>query len=138
MRINPRSPGLVCCAEPGCHSGTSTETYTFEDLTLPIPIKVVAPRIRSGQVGQEIKMLFTVTEKGQAIHIRSSKPFSDSPTLVGAMSQVLQVWKFEPALDARGKAVTVKVRMPVKVIKRAEESLAVVSLKLDTPTADKS
>ena len=50
-------------------------TYTVEDMTLPVATKVVTPRIRSGQVGAEVKMIFTVTVDGRAIGIRSSKPF---------------------------------------------------------------
>ena len=92
--------------------------YKVEDMTLPIPTKVVAPRLRPGLVGTEVKMLFTVTDKGQAIHIRSSKPFSDSPVLTGSMSQVLKKWEFEPARDRNGIARSVKVSLPIRIVRK--------------------
>ncbi|MDA1069112.1 MAG: hypothetical protein O3C43_21715 [Verrucomicrobia bacterium] len=109
-------------------------TYKVEDMTLPVPTKVVTPRLRSGLFGEEVKMLFTITDKGHAIHIRSSRPFSDNPTLAGSLSQVIGKWEFEPARDKNGSAMTVKVSLPVKVVRKGDSSGYTASLALGKPT----
>ena len=116
-------------------------TYKVEDMTIPIATKTVSPRLRRGQIGTEVKMLFVVNEKGRATGIRTSNRFSDSPDLAGAMSQVLRRWEFEPARDKNGFPVAVQVSLPVKVVKsgsknRQHASLAVAKLSI-VPVADK-
>ena len=120
--------------------------YTVQDIAeLPKPVEAPIPVMLSGLAGASFDLKFTVDEQGRATHIRTAKPlfclglFNDKERdFAVQMMQVVPCWKFAPALDANGNAVSVKVRMPVKVIKRAGEPLAVVSLMLDTPTTDKS
>lgn len=109
-------------------------TYKVEDMTLPVPTKIVAPRLGFEQLGQEIKMVFTVTAKGRAVKIHSSNSFSDTRNLASTMSAVLKYWEFEPARDENGIPVSVKVALPVKVVKSGERSSQTTGLALAKPS----
>ena len=109
-------------------------SFKVEDMSLPIPTKIVEPRLRSNLFGKEVKMFFTVTEKGQAVHIRSSRNFSNNPELALALTKVIQKWEFEPARDKNGIARKVKVSLPVRVVKKDSPEGIAASLTLAKPT----
>ena len=109
-------------------------TYTVEDLSLPVPSKIVAPRLRASQFGIEVEMIFTVTEKGKAKNIRSKSRFQDDPELVSALTKVIKKWEFEPARNNNGTAQSVKVSLPIKVLKGEDSSGTVAKLGVAKPT----
>ena len=114
--------------------------YKVEDLSLPIPVKVVAPRVSGRLFGHEVRMLFNVSADGRPTNIRQQGISPDQMTndLVAAMTMVLYRWEFEPALDNNGNAIAVNVIMPVQVVKKGANYTALASLTLDIPEKDRS
>lgn len=107
--------------------------YKVEDMTLPVPTKIVSPRISMEQVGSEVEIIFTVTDQGRAIKIHARNNTSRTRDLAAAMSAVIKHWEFEPAKDKNGLPRAVKVALPVRVV-RAERSGQGASLALVTPS----
>jgi hypothetical protein len=107
--------------------------YKVEDLTLPVPVKVVVPRIGGRLLGHEVRMKFEISAEGRAYNIGQQGISPDQRTndLVAAMKMVLLSWEFEPALNNSGNAVAVKVIMPVQVVKKGNKTTALASLILD-------
>lgn len=113
-------------------------TYTIEDISaLPEPIKNRIPSVKADYVGLSLKVKFTVTDEGRAESVRLSRPLSsysdvDRMTFANRMKEAVENWNFEPARDNDGNPITVKVVMPVKVVKKAGKTTALASLTLDT------
>jgi len=105
-----------------------------KELTLPIPVKVLAPRVHKGLSGTEVTMTFNISESGKVILIDDdASPYDNEKfELACLMYRQLRTWKFEPARDEDGNAVAVKVELPVKVVARgdvAQTQLASISVK---------
>ena len=109
------------------------EEYKLEDLTLPVPTKVVVPRVSGRLLGHEVRMSFEIGTDGRAYNIRQQGISPDQRTndLVATMKIALRYWKFEAALDNHGNAIAVKVIMPVKVVKKGNQTAALASIILD-------
>jgi outer membrane biosynthesis protein TonB len=113
-------------------------TYTIEDISsLPEPIKNRIPSIKADYVGLSLKVKFTVTDEGRAESVRLERPLSsysdvERMTFANRMKEAVENWKFEPAYDNDGNPITVKVVMPIKVVKKAGKTTALASLTLDT------
>ena len=105
-----------------------------KELTLPIPVKVVAPRVHKGLNGTEVTMSFNISETGKVILIDDdASPYDNEKfELACLMYRQLRTWRFEPARDEDGNTVAVKVELPVRVVARGDVSktqLASISLK---------
>ena len=50
------------------------------------------------------------------------------------MRAVLPYWRFEPALDEDGNAISVKVALPVRIVKKDEHGVSQASIALAKPT----
>ena len=113
-------------------------TYTIEDIaSLPEPLKNDIPSVKSDYIGMSLKVKFTVNAEGRTESVRLSKPlhsYSDveKMTFANRMKEAVETWSFEPAYDNDGNAITVKVVMPIKVVKKAGKTTALASLTLDT------
>ena len=113
-------------------------TYTIEDISsLPEPIKNRIPSVKADYVGLSLKVKFTVTAEGRAESVRLDRPlhsYSDVErmTFANRMKDAVEKWTFEPAYDNSGNPITVKVVMPVKVVKKSGKTTALASLTLDT------
>ena len=113
-------------------------TYTIEDISaLPEPTKHRIPSVKADYVGLSLKVKFTVTSEGRAESVRLDKPlhsYSDveKMTFANRMKEAVETWNFDPARDNNGNPITVKVVMPVKVVKKAGKTTALASLTLDT------
>ena len=107
--------------------------YQVKDMSLPIPVKIVEPRLRSNLFGEQVKMYFTVTDKGQAIAIRTGTRSLYGRELAIALTKVLPKWEFEPARDKNGIAVKVKVCLPVTAVRKDSPAGYAVSLALGKP-----
>lgn len=105
-----------------------------KDMTLPVPVKVVAPSVHKGLAGTEVTMTFNISESGKITFIDDDASYYDNDEfeLACLMHRKLRTWKFEPARDKQGNAVAVKVNLPVKVVGKDEISgtqLASISFK---------
>ena len=113
-------------------------TYTIEDIaSLPEPTKHSIPSVKSDYIGLSLKVKFTVTAEGRAESVRLDRPLTsysdvEKMTFANRMKDAVETWKFEPAYDNAGNAITVKVVMPVKVVKKAGKATALAALTLDT------
>ena len=94
------------------------EAYA-QDITLPTPVKIVAPWVGKKLRGTEITMTFHISESGYVSLIEddASRYDNDEFELACLMHRKLRQWRFEPALDKDGNAVCVKVKLPVSVLK---------------------
>jgi hypothetical protein len=86
-------------------------------ISLPVATKVVEPNIYRALLGTEVRMTFKIGKDGRPYAIRRPMDFDQDKSSLGSiMSGVLVYWRFEPARDAAGKALNVKVALPVKVV----------------------
>lgn len=111
--------------------------------SLPIPIKQSIPRVGKSLVGTTIVMKFTVDKKGRTTRVRSAKPipsfhYPNVRDFAVQMEQLLNGWKFNPALNSDGIPVIAKVIMPVKVVERDGSTVALATLVLDMGDKDNS
>jgi TonB family protein len=119
-------------------------TYTIEDIAaLPQPSINPIPSVKSQLVGLNVQVKFTVNADGKPESVRLAKPLSsysdiDKMTFASRLENAVKNWRFEPAIDNNGNAITVNVIMPVQVVKKNEKVSALASLKLDTSAADRS
>lgn len=102
--------------------------YKIEEITLPIPIKTVAPIVGKRQIGQEVRMIFKVHTNGRPYAIRSSEAFPAAPDLASSMKEALPHWRFEPALNPDGTPVIVRVALPVMVVRKLDDKNAYTSI----------
>lgn len=114
------------------------DTYKIEELSAPIPTKIVVPRISSSLVGKgtQVCMLFNITESGKPLRIKDNAgPFKDAESqLAAAMRYVLRYWEFTPAKDPNGNAVAVKAALPVKIVGKGEGNAdEYVQVSISTP-----
>jgi len=105
-----------------------------KEMTLPVPVKVLAPRVHKGLNGTEVTMTFNISETGKVILIDDdASPFDDEKfELACLMYRKLRTWKFEPARDEDGNPIAVKVELPVIVVATGDVSkteLASISVK---------
>ena len=97
-------------------------TYKLEafgtHLKAPIPVHVVNPQLNKEMVGLEIRMSFKISKNGNPHSIRHNAwPSDQEATRLGSIMQdCLRNWKFNPAVDKEGKAVAVKVNLPIRVV----------------------
>jgi hypothetical protein len=106
------------------------------DLTMPTPVKVVVPRLRNNLRGTEVRLTFYVGTDGEAYSINyDGSPFDDRRNQVGeAMRRMVKYWEFEPAMDKQGRAIVVKVALPVRVVAPGTGNAETyASLTLDSP-----
>jgi protein TonB len=80
---------------------------------IPVPVAVVAPVAHSQDIGQEVKVGFTVNTAGYTsdISIVSSRDYELAEAVVAAVKQ----WRFTPVL-VNGTPVATKVVLPVRVV----------------------
>jgi protein TonB len=80
---------------------------------IPVPVEVVAPVAHSQDIGQEVKVGFTVNTAGYTsdISIVSSRDYELAEAVVAAVKQ----WRFTPVL-VNGTPVATKVVLPVRVV----------------------
>ena len=112
-------------------------TYTIEDIaSLPQPTKNPIPSVKTDYIGLSLKVKFTVNEKGRPESVRLDRPLTsysdvDKMTFANRMKEAVETWQFDPAYDHAGNAIAVKVIMPVQVVKKGKNPVAVASLTLD-------
>lgn len=103
------------------------------DLNLPVPIKVEAPKVHKGLIGTKVTMSFSILKSGKVTVTGHNAGYYDNEAyeLALIMNRKLRTWRFEPARDKDGNAVSVKVKMPVEVVpfkKTSDDQLANLSL----------
>ena len=112
-------------------------TYTIEDIaSLPQPTKNPIPSVKTDYIGLSLKVKFTVNENGRPESVRLDRPLTsysdvDKMTFANRMKEAVETWQFDPAYDHAGNAIAVKVIMPVQVVKKGKNPVAVASLTLD-------
>ena len=110
--------------------------WVDNDLTPAHPTKVVSPALTKYVRGTEITMTFIIDRRGNTSYIRSdANPFDPkTKSLEALMQDALSHWEFKPAHDENGKAVAVKVALPVKVVsQKSEDSRMYASLRVQKP-----
>ena len=72
--------------------------YKVEDVTLPVPSKIVVPRLGGMHVGSQVRMNFEITTDGIARNIHQEGISFDQRTndLAATMELILRNWEFEP------------------------------------------
>jgi outer membrane biosynthesis protein TonB len=104
-------------AAPLALSAKSLETAYVESFRgrsdMPVPTKVVTPRVASEYAGTSVSLAFIVDESGtpQDIIVPEATPAELAKTLTAALSK----WKFEP-LVRDGKAIRTKVVLPMLIV----------------------
>ena len=121
-------------------AGLSLFLMPFENLTAdlpehssnnaPVAIKIDAPGVSRSQVGHEVRMVFKIKANGHTTDIHSKEAFPDAQDLAAVMANVIRFWKFKPALNKEGKAISVSVELPVKVVGPEQGNLAFAAIKL--------
>ena len=119
-------------------TGTDVQlpNYTVSGISIPIPTKVVAPKVNRETHNQEAEMIFRIGVDGRVHQIQSSAFGSQQNhfrSLESAMRAVLPYWQFEPALDNNGNPVSVKVALPVRIIKSDKRGVSYSSIALAEP-----
>ena len=111
------------------------QEYRHVDLTLPIPEKVVMPRLRGEFVGHTVRMKLTVGADGRVYNIAQKPRTFDEVTnsLAVVMKSSLKQWEFEPALDKAGNPIAVKIILPVEVVKAKRNTQTYTALALSKP-----
>lgn len=78
-------------------------------------------------------MLFAITAKGLPVDIHAEGLAWGCEDLASAMTSALRKWTFVPARDSEGRAITVQVAMPVRVVRNAGAGQAIASVNLESP-----
>ncbi len=104
------------------------------DIATPEPIKIVTPWVGKRLRGTEITMTFHISKSGYVTLIEddASRYDNDEFELACILHRKLRQWRFEPARDRNGNAITVKVEMPVKVVPKGSvpaSEVACIALK---------
>ncbi|HEY1849317.1 MAG TPA: energy transducer TonB [Opitutaceae bacterium] len=87
---------------------------------VPVPVAVVAPRVDAYDIGQSVKVEFTVDTAGHtsAINVKSATDRDFAEAVVDAVRQ----WEFTPA-QRNGAPVAMKVVLPVRVVQTPKTSI---------------
>lgn len=115
----------------------SLPTFEVEDVfSLPKPIHFPVPIVSKQLIGKTIRLNFTVNELGkpEKVHLDQTLAGIRNESLMhfaSLLREDVENWEFEPAQDGSGNPVSVKVIMPVRVVKKSGQTLAQVSLILD-------
>ena len=112
------------------------EAYKLE-IKLPVPVTTNVPRLRPNLAGTEVVMTFSVAADGRTYAITdNARAFDDRQNqLAAAMGLLVKKWRFEPALDKDGKAIAVRMALPVRAVLSGEGgNKAYARLKLEQPT----
>ena len=107
-----------------------------EKVTLPRPTYYPFPRVNKLLAGSTVRLKLMVTEKGLPECVELEKrlyhfPFEELKKFASQMQTKVSTWKFEPAHDSFGNPVTVKIIMPVHVLKKGGQLKAAISLLLN-------
>lgn len=102
-------------AAPGAFGLTASQAYieSYHGRTdIPVPVKVVAPRVDASLIGTKVEVEFLVDARGwpQDVHVLSTTDRFFGASVREAVSK----WKFEPAMRD-GAPVAMKVKLPVLV-----------------------
>ena len=142
MKQTPKIIALIASLMIAGFSGLSaqsqsevTRSYTLPSFTVegvadPELQSYVTPRVPSYLVGSKITMYYTIDTNGDVRSIRSNAVFTGGD-LASMMTQALRSWHFEPARNAEGETVAIKVAMPVEIVPQgsAQSSYASIQLK---------
>ncbi len=139
------SPLATFAAQEGASKKAyNLPTYTIEDIAaLPKPSHNPIPSVKSQYVGMNLKVRLTVNAEGKAENVKLDKPlisYSDveKMTFANRLQEKVKTWRFEPAMDNAGNAISVKVILPVQVVEKGNKVTALASLLLDTTGHDRS
>jgi len=80
---------------------------------MPVPVKVVTPRVDSDYAGTVVKLEFTIDGTGLPKDITVLDAVSGD--LAKSLTAAVAGWKFQP-LVRDGKAVTTKVVLPMRIV----------------------
>lgn len=134
--------GALVAANAGQTEPREFELPSFEveasklEVTLPVAVKAAVPRLRANLAGTEITMTFSVASDGTTYAItHNARAFDDREAqLAAAMGLLLRSWRFEPAKDKNGKAIAIRMELPVKAILSGESrKTQYARLQLDHP-----
>lgn len=108
--------------------------YQVENITPPIATKVVMPRVSRKQIGREVSIYFKVNSDGRATKVHSrGHTDQEVEKLVSSMRGALRYWRFEPALDLDGNAISVDVELPVRVSRNGGNTRSYASVSFASP-----
>ncbi len=110
--------------------------YTVSDIHPPTPLKMVAPRINRLTRGREVVLEFQVSASGRAYDLgqRAFASEGNPRDLESVMRAALRHWRFEPARDSQGNPVSVKVALPVRLVRETKAGVTTAQISLAKPT----
>ena len=80
---------------------------------IPVPVKVVTPRVNTSQAGQTVEVEFLVDTAGAPHNIHVLSATDDA--LGMSVRNAVKYWKFAPARP-NGEPVAMKVMLPVVIV----------------------
>ncbi|MCZ6672684.1 MAG: hypothetical protein O7C75_07070 [Verrucomicrobia bacterium] len=109
--------------------------YEVVDVALPIPVKLVVPRVSGRLGGYQVRMIFNINADGRTtnIHKEVHSPEQEVNDLGETMKMAIRSWHFEPARDKDGNAIAIKLALPVKVVKNGGNAHEYASLAFAKP-----
>jgi len=95
-----------------------TSNWNTYNLSKPVLVKTVAPRLDYKLAGTEVLMTFKLGKHGKPYSIRYEASLNEwrKRQLGEAMKLSLKDCKFTPALDEEGEAVAIKLALPVRAV----------------------
>lgn len=102
-------------------------SFTVDGVADPELQSYITPRVPSALIGSKLTMYYTISAKGSVHGISSSGAISQRD-LATIMTDALREWHFTPAVDNNGKAVAIRVAMPVEIMAQDSTSNAYVSI----------
>jgi hypothetical protein len=104
-------------------SATADSKVAFTD---PVPTKIVAPRIPLEKIGTEVEMRFEIGIDGIPSKIKSNaSPFDAKAVGLAQKAKVaIKKWRFIPAKDADGNAISTTVAIPIKATNDISEDFS--------------
>lgn len=84
--------------------------------------QIVEPQLSGSMIGQRTTLLFTINKNGHTSNVRfkGSSVFLNDLTIV--MKRAVEKWTYEPARDADGNPVAIKVELPVEVSSKKKDN----------------
>ncbi|OHE80129.1 MAG: hypothetical protein A3G75_04435 [Verrucomicrobia bacterium RIFCSPLOWO2_12_FULL_64_8] len=80
---------------------------------IPVPVKIVEPRVAAEQAGQTVEVEFVVDTAGEPQNVRLLGATDDDVGL--AVCNAVKYWRFAPARP-NGEPVAMKVMLPVVIV----------------------
>ncbi len=81
----------------------------------PVPVEITQPKVFEREIGKTVKLRMKIDAQGNPHAVEAADRFNNDPGLTHRVIQAVETWKFEPARNAEGKAITQVVELPIRI-----------------------